>query len=227
MWPKDLFLVILCIGHISGQLDSIRYVKPSNYSLNCPGQPCLTLEQFAQQRSDQFFNSGSIFQFLAGNHSLQNSISLKNLSNISFIGEALNFSDFKVVCMANIWCENVSKLTVEGLMFIFHYSDSEVQQTLFQIFQGSRVLMRFSAFRGNENSSKFFRAIHVTRDSILKIEGCLFEMNSADYGGVIYGRESNITITSSIFISSQARFSGGAIFSKISILVIEDSFFQL
>ena len=93
----------------------VRYVRP-NYSspLSCPGQLCLTLDQYAQQ-STQYFTTGSVFVVLPGNHSLSSTINLANISNITVRGE---LSDCLVIVSRDIRCHGVTNFTIEGLKFL-------------------------------------------------------------------------------------------------------------
>ncbi len=91
-----------------------RYVKPSNSYLSCPYQPCLTLDQYTQQ-AEKYFTTGAIFQFLAGNHSLQNSVKIENVSEITLKRKDTN--NVVIIIFKNelsILCENVTNLNVHS-----------------------------------------------------------------------------------------------------------------
>lgn len=155
MWIQGVLLFIL---HCTVSTQHIRYVKPSDYFLSCPNQPCLTLEQYAEDASDQHFTTGTEFKFLAGNHSLRTLISLRGISNIAFTAEVSNSSDtINILCSdgCSIWCVNVTNLIVEGLTFVL--DPSKVRLAFFQIFHGSTVLMNSLTIQRNEmfmNSSR-------------------------------------------------------------------------
>jgi hypothetical protein len=55
---------------VSTSMGSVNYVRPDDSTtVSCPGQPCLTLDQYIQQTAT-YFTAGSTFAFLDGNHSL-------------------------------------------------------------------------------------------------------------------------------------------------------------
>ena len=140
MW---LLTALFIVHHmVSAQL--VRYVKPSDYSLSCPGQPCLTLEQYAEDTT-QHFITGVELKFLAGNHSLQTGISLKNMKNVALRAEVSNSSDaVRILCTdgCSIWCDNITNLIVDGLMFSF---SPRTLHALFEIVHGSMILMYSSS----------------------------------------------------------------------------------
>ena len=218
MWQQVVLLSVLFILQYSISSQNVHYVKPGDSSLSCPGQPCLTLEQYALQTSE-YFISGTVFLFFAGNHSLQTTINLQNVSNITLVGDVNNS---KVMSsLVGFRCTNVTNLTVEGLIFTLGTLSTEV---VFSIFR-SIVFMNSLAFQGQAMSAHLFRALHM-RNSTLVVESCLFERNSAINGGAIIAIWSNITLISSIFIANQAHHSGGAMLVKTSNLVIEGCVFN-
>ena len=91
-----------------------RYVKPDNpSSLSCPGQPCLTLDQYTQQAAT-YFTTGSTFLFLSGNHTLQTTINLTDIHDLKFKrseekGYTIHGNYTKILCMG------VINLTIDGL----------------------------------------------------------------------------------------------------------------
>ena len=113
-----LTVVLLLVPVLSDSLRQIYYVKPNNSSQSCPGQPCLTFDQYTTQQSI-YFTTGSSLLFLDGNHSIHATIYLSNISDISFRGEGSEF-DITLLCKAEVafHCKNVSSLTIQGLTFV-------------------------------------------------------------------------------------------------------------
>jgi hypothetical protein len=59
------------------------YITPS-LSVDCPGDPCLTLPQFAANSTNYLGNETNVsLSFLPGNHSLDGELSLSNADNFS------------------------------------------------------------------------------------------------------------------------------------------------
>ena len=57
----------------------VRPTEPTNTS--CPGQPCLTINQYTND-SDHYFKSNTVFKFLLGTHELYQPVYIKNVSNV-------------------------------------------------------------------------------------------------------------------------------------------------
>lgn len=67
----------------------------------CPGQPCLTILQYAEQPAT-YFLSGAVFVFLAGKHIPCTTITLMNTSNITFRGELNDSNASTIMCHGNL-----------------------------------------------------------------------------------------------------------------------------
>ena len=80
MFFHQSFLTLVAIL-VCATTSDIRYVRPADSPLSsCPGQPCLTLHEYIE--IDNFTN-GTTLQFLPGNHTLQQSFRLVNISNVT------------------------------------------------------------------------------------------------------------------------------------------------
>ncbi len=91
----------------------VYYVKPESMS-NCSYHQCLTLDHYVAEEN-HYFTAGSVFIFLAGNHSFQTTINLTNISNITLRGE-----DSGVIISNGITSfsfQSSRKLTIDGLVF--------------------------------------------------------------------------------------------------------------
>lgn len=81
--PAVLLVLSLALSISAHQ---VHYVKPNETISDCNHTECLTLDQYTQQMAT-YFTRGSTFVFLTGNYSLQATINLTNISDISFRGE--------------------------------------------------------------------------------------------------------------------------------------------
>lgn len=215
-------ILIFIIVHSSSS--HIRYVRP-NYSspLSCPGQLCLTLDQYTQQ-TPQYFTTGSIFVVLSGNHSLSSTVSLTNISNITIRGE---LSDSLVIVSGEIRCQRVANLTIEGLKFLFSHDVVNKEESVLVFIRSVGILINQTIFESiKRDNQSLLRAVHVTR-SILTAVDCLFKGNTGRSGGAIFiSARSKITLINTIFISNKANKDGGAISSDDhSLLYINGSIF--
>ena len=105
-------LVLVCSA-----TSDIRYVRPADFPLSsCPGQPCLTLHEYV--KIDNFTN-GTTLKFLPGNHTLKQSFSLEDISNVTFEA-ATNHSVTNIICKDDVTfhCDSVTHLHIIGLTFM-------------------------------------------------------------------------------------------------------------
>ena len=193
----------------------IHYVRPANSSLlSCPGQPCLTIGQYTEQMS-KYFTTGSVFVFLAGNHTGVEAIYFTNVSEVT-LKTNQPAAAYILCCKGfSIVCDNVTHLTVEGLSFIYSsISEGPPKISVLEILNSSDVLISNSTFQGSEDLTQpLTRAVNCTHSTIA-ITSCFFEGNTADHGGAIYvSLGSNVTLADNAFIRNLANISGGAIFA--------------
>ena len=95
------FLVLFMIQHIApafaeDKSDITIFITPS-VSDKCPGKPCIRLSQLNGE--PDYFVSDTTLVFMRGNHYLTDSISFKNLTNVSMIPYLQ--SRVKIVCQRN------------------------------------------------------------------------------------------------------------------------------
>ena len=116
--PTELLVALLSVW-ISASAKDIRYVLPNGSSpQSCPGPPCLTIDQYTQQ-AETYFTTGSTFVFLAGNHSLQTTLTLSGISDVTLRGSEENASLVNIICMNDvIQSSSVTKLTIEHSTFL-------------------------------------------------------------------------------------------------------------
>lgn len=214
--------MLTLIFRLCSSTQNIHYVKPSNSS-SCPFQQCLTLDQYTQQQS-RYFTSGSIFIFLAGNHSVQNTTTITGRSNITLRGENGSVSNVTIICKdeVTLLCESVTDLTIEGLTFIVHSNSISHTSSALRFYSSEGILIANSTFQGSGDlNTTLARALNSTSSSVT-VAGCVFEGNTGDNGGAIYADYgSNITVTASIFTGNKAQSRGGAICVSLSLLLLE------
>ena len=204
---------------LSASTHNVHYVKSDDSSpLSCPGQPCLTLDQYNQT----YFTKGSTFVFLAGNHTMNTTVVLTSISEITIRGE--NNSQVNII-FNGILLQNVSHLSIEGLVFLS--GNTTIGTVALKIIDSNGVCIHNVGFLGSYSISKSFRGLHITSSDTITVTSCSFKGNTADYGGAIYvTAESNLTLNASTFIGNIAIGDGGAIYASGSNLTLSDNMFS-
>ena len=212
---------------------NVRYVKP-NSSHPCPGQPCLTWDQYTLNIT--YFTTGATFHFLTGNHTVLNSLKLSDTANITITGNA-------TVTLSNggyIECVRVADLKVQGLTFVPPTEKSEGKQgkpnfnltdchdtVLSELaFLGSGVNNHVLAIRGSDVliiNSTFDK--NLEGGVILALQGSNISLIANEFsrnsikkgvkpttGGAVHIKKSKLTLTGNIFADNTAR-QGGAIYA--------------
>ena len=189
-----------------------RYVKPDNpSSLSCPGQPCLTLDQYTQQAAT-YFTTGSTFLFLPGNHTLQTTINLTNISDLKF--KRSTEYDSTIHCnRGKILCMGVIHLTIDGLT---------LKTTYIEVSESKGIVISNSIFLGNVTLSEYQYDTSVIScsNSNITIMNCLFEGNTGRKGGAISIYATSIDLINSTFFRNVARYGGGAIYAESSNITV-------
>lgn len=213
-------LLVLASLYVSSQ--EVNYVKPDGLAKCTEGQNCLTLEEYAQQARD-YFTAGSVFIFLVGNHSLQTTVNITDVSNISLRAERDDLSS-SILCkgIVTILCENATNLTFKGLLFRLELNKKQrMESSALQFFNCRGVVLLEVKFQGSGNiSNGYVRGVYSLFSS-LTILSCRFEGNTGYHGGAIYASTgSNITLAGNHFTGNRAEDSGGVLYATVQSRVI-------
>ena len=112
----------------SARAHNTYYVKPTNDTL-CPGEPCLTLSQYIQE-SGKYFISNTTMLFLPGEHQLDSTLLVENVSSFALQGDTSSLPELtsKIVGinrMGNFRFSRVQHLDIRALhFFLCGLSDS-------------------------------------------------------------------------------------------------------
>ena len=216
-------ILILRIAVFSASTQAVHYVKPSSL-MSCPGQPCLTLDQYNQQ-TETYFITGSSFVFLAGNHTVNTTVNLTSISEITLRGERNTQVNILCSIQVVVLCENVSNLHIEGLVFLS--VNTTIGTVVLKIIDSNGVWIHNVGFQGSYSFNKPFTGLNITSSNTITVTSCSFEGNTADKGGAIYVTEkSSLTLNASIFIRNNATSHGGAIYASGSKLALSDNMFS-
>ena len=78
-----LLLLLPVLSQCGANEYYVRPTEPTNTS--CPGQPCLTLNQYTNDFS-HYFASDTVFKFLPGTHLMNRALEIRDIHNISLTG---------------------------------------------------------------------------------------------------------------------------------------------
>ena len=140
--------ILLLFSLSAAAIGSIQYVKPDAPSSgNCSSHhPCYTLNQYIQE-SSKYFKTGSTFIFLPGNHSLRGSLNLTAVSELSFNGTE-NGPDSIIICNDEVTMNNMTKLNIEGIVFVLHlFQQDEKISSAFVFTSSQEVVLLIQYFR--------------------------------------------------------------------------------
>ena len=181
------------------QNSSINYVTSASDVL-CPGEPCHTLSEYLEQPM-QYFTSDVTFLFLPGNHTIQNSLLVADITSLSLVG----VSTFPQQISSNIICDSASsfafiriaELRISGLGII---SCADGNNPAISIFSVPQCQISNCTFADNTN---------------------LQESDTGVRGGAVYAENSYVTVTGSMFYNNSA-LSGGGTYITFSIANFTD-----
>ena len=136
----NYLVIVVCIVHVVStcMATKILYVLPDNVSdVNCPSQPCTTLDQYLLDNGSLPVLSDVEYYFLPGEHHVNNTIDIVNAINFSLIESS--FSPAKLVCQAQsyvgiFYSYNV---TIRNLVFnqcsgdLYYWLNQDVTAALF------------------------------------------------------------------------------------------------
>ena len=220
-----VFLALFFVLHVvvlSASIHNVHYVKSDDsLQFSCPGQPCLTLDQYNQQ-TETYFTTGSIFVLLTGNHTINTTVNLTSISEITLRGEKISHIIF--LNEIGILIQNTSNLSIEGLVFLS--GNTTIGTVALKIIDSNGVWIH-KVELGSYSFSKPFTGLHITSSDAITVTSCSFEGNTADNGGAVYvTAESNLTLNASTFICNNATRHGGAIYASESNLALSDNIFS-
>ena len=117
---QTLFLLVYADSTYS-QVHLVYYITPS-LNVYCPGDPCLTLAQFAANSISSLSNEINVpLFFLPGNHSVDRGLSLSHADNFSMTKDIGGNGIVFIECVSQSGRFNISETifaTIKGLHFI-------------------------------------------------------------------------------------------------------------
>ena len=226
-WQISLLLLMLLT---SCSAQSTYYVTPTP-DTPCPGEPCHTLSEYV---AGQYFNNlpvNTTMEFLPGNHTLEQTISVTNLTWVTLHGDSSSLPEVtsRIECTWPAGCAftNIAELHISALAFIScgHHNSAAVTITSVQQSDISDC-----AFQNSSNTKYYHPDTQLggalfLKDSTLTLTGNTFQSNFADFGGALYVVDSTLNSTRNTFQNSAGSF-GGALYVVDSTLNVTGNTFQ-
>ena len=201
-----LFIVRLC------STQTTYYIIPSP-DTPCPGQPCRTLPEYLEQES-QLSTSDLTLQFLPGNYTLENNVSVANISSLSLIGTFPQVTT-RIICSESVSLSfsAISDLYITGLAFISCGGD---YRSAVRVENVLLVLISDCVFQNSQNVNDYGGALSVYFGDRVILSGNRFENSSAFFGGGVYIMGSTVDCTGNTFIGNAAVADGGGLYFQFS-----------
>ena len=153
-----VLLLLIVPQHTHG---IVYYVKPDNYTNQCP-EPCHTLKHYVQD-IPYYFKSNTTFQFLSGHHTLSQTVAVKGIHNLTLVGDEQFTSG-----LLNLPTPS-SQVHCNG-SFGFNFS------AIYKLFIGNLLISGCGAVLNSANaSSSWFRAALSIGD--VDNDGSIFDVN--------------------------------------------------
>ena len=112
-----LFDIVLCYAKIGGT-PNVLYVTP-NPHIPCPGMPCLTFSQYAQDQ-DTYFRSDTELRLLSGIHRLTRPILIEggnNITELALVGERMDQSEIVASASGGLRLMGIKSTKIQSLKF--------------------------------------------------------------------------------------------------------------
>ena len=116
-----LLLLLLSLGFpvpLPAGAATVLYVKPTEFT-PCPGEPCHTLDEYAQNAS-QYFVSDTTVEFLPGTHNLSQPLYVSGVNNLSLVARNATRNETVIQLSEALWFTNVSNLTLMGSTVLWY-----------------------------------------------------------------------------------------------------------
>ena len=221
----------MCKCTASGAGDIYYHIKPS-INASCPGEPCLTLSQFAAHTGD-YIESNTSLLFLPGQHNLSLEINITAISNLSLTSKPTlsNSPSATIACEGNasLIFSNIAKVYIGHLRFSGCYGHKSISVQMFVLKNSLFISHRGSALEFISSiviivSSSFIVNSPGSYQHLLREFGHGEDIN-AHSGAALALTQSSVHISGCVFKENHAEF-GGAIFSLYSLILINNTLFE-
>ena len=224
-WQIPLLLFMLLT---SCSAQSTYYVTPTP-DTPCPGEPCHTLSEYV---AGQFFNNLPVnitMEFLPGNHTLEQTISVTNLTWLTLHGDSSSLPEVtsRIECTWPAWFvfRDITELYITALAYTScgHHSSAAVH-----ILSIQQSTVSYCSFHNSVNADSYEHnggALYIHNSTVILTKN-KFQHNTAKVGGALTVENSTLTLTMNTFHNNSAVYYGGAIYMNTSKSIITKNIFE-
>ena len=223
----------------SARAHNTYYVKPTN-DMQCPREPCLTLSQYIQE-SGKYFISNTTMLFLPGEHQLDSTFLVENVSSFALQGDTSSLPELpsEIVCinrMGNFEFSLMEQLDIRALNFIlcglndsliglhgqainvlntedFHFETCVLESGTLHLDSITNGSLMNNTFVGNKAMS-YAAAINVYDSTVMLTDNSFLNNSAAAYigfGGALHVRNTTIVLSGNTAFMNNSATNGGAI----------------
>ena len=219
-----LFALILPLSYTQN-----TYYVTTTANTTCPGEPCRTLSEYVEQVG-QYFVSNTTFIFLPGEHILDNSVSIGDVSNLTLVGDSSSFPlvTSQIICSqpASVLLYQISELRIDGLVFSScgdSLTGAAVTVSLVSESQISNCVFQYNT--NMDNVGQGGGAIFAINSNLTLLENS-FENNFASVGGGVSVVGSAVSFLRNVFANNIASSAGGGVYIENSVIEFSENDFK-
>ena len=239
-WQIPL-LILMLLTSCSAQ--STYYVTPTP-DTPCPEEPCHTLSEYVAGQYFKNLPMNTTMEFLPGNHTLEQTISVINLPHLALCGASASLPEVtsRIQCTwpAGFIFTGITKLHISALAFTSCSHDGRAAVSIISVSQSivSNCIFQNNA---NTNSSECDYGYGLVQGYVSDCNGgalyiqnsyiiltvSKFQNNSAVHGSAVYMDISNSIITGNTFEYNYAGKGGPLSVDESILSLMEDTFQKL
>ena len=207
------------------------HVRPTSTNTSCPTHPCQTLSEYAQDPGQYFNDSNLTLQLLQGTHTLNVNLTIRNITQFKIHGAV---PPTRVVCDSRVGFTfyNIHRMSIHGLAFvacasgsvnhIITYSVDTYYGLHLQSVQMAEIID--CTFQDSYGSALGVVDSHVVLRDNNFLNNCRLCLNgrcdgywwsayqgTKCFGGGVFARRSNLSITGSSSFSGNSASDGGGV----------------
>ena len=234
----ELALLLMFIFQLCSTQNTY-YIRPTP-DIPCPTSEVCCIFSDCVDHVDQFFASNTTLVFLSGNYILETSVRVRDVSNLTLIGDPAYLPQVtsRITCNSNpnayFAFQDVSELYISALAFDscagITTDDASIRAISLDSTYGSKIsncMFLNSRSTATEVSSGLSGgALIVASSGDIVISDCVFENNSISTRGGVFIFKSDVIFTGNVFVNNTAVQGGGLLLLSSNATLTGNSFIR-